>query len=164
MGTFRLSNSKEHEAGDECLTCALVAARDRGAAPDWDAIYRTAHWDIVHALNSHLLGWICIVTRKHHHAIADVEARAMAEVGTLIHDVSTALAEIVGCERTYVMQFGEAPGHAHVHFHVVPRPHDIPESHKGANAFGYLGASESERVPEAEMNAFALKLRAALAE
>ena len=75
-----MSNSKEHEAGDECLTCALVAARDRGAAPDWDAIYRTAHWDIVHALNSHLLGWICIVTRKHHHAIADVEARAMAEV------------------------------------------------------------------------------------
>ncbi len=41
-----------------CMTCELVARRDRGEAPLWDNIYRTAHWDLVHSYNTALPGWL----------------------------------------------------------------------------------------------------------
>ena len=83
------------------------------------------------------------------------------ELGSLLRDVSRVLKTALSCEKTYVMQFAEAAGHHHVHFHVVPQAADMPPEHRGAEVFHYL--REGERTTDAEMNAFAASFAAALA-
>jgi hypothetical protein len=46
-----------------CQTCELIRRRDAGAAPLWDSIYRTPYWDVAHAFNTALPGWVVIVAR-----------------------------------------------------------------------------------------------------
>jgi len=142
-----------------CHTCALVAARDTGAAPPWDNIHRTPYWDVVHAFNTSLPGWLVLVARRHIEAIDELTDEEAAELGVLLRRSSAALREITGCVKTYVMQFAEAEGHSHVHFHVVPRMADQPAERRSTKIFGYLGVSEEERVAEGRMNEIAVVVR-----
>lgn len=144
---------------DACITCKLITRRDKGQAPLWDSIWRTAHWDIVHALDTSLPGWIVLVARRHVASIDQLEPAEAGELGEFIQSVSAALRTLVGCEKTYVMQFAEAPGHGHVHFHIVPRMADLPDYYKGARIFNYLGVSEEERLSDDVMNDIGLRLR-----
>jgi diadenosine tetraphosphate (Ap4A) HIT family hydrolase len=59
---------------------------------------------------------------------------------------------VTGCQKTYVVQFAEAEGFSHVHFHVLPRPADLPAEHRGPRVFGLLGAAEGERVSADRMD------------
>lgn len=133
--------------------------RDRGEAPDWDAIVRTEAWDVVHCDATSLLGWLVLVVRRHVPAVADLTDGEAAALGPLLRDVSRALHDIVGSEKTYVVQFAEHPEHRHVHVHVVPRSPDLPDERQGPRVFGFLGVPETERVSEDDMNAFAASLR-----
>jgi diadenosine tetraphosphate (Ap4A) HIT family hydrolase len=135
-----------------CRTCELTERRDSGAAPPWDSIYRTPHWDVAHAFNSSLPGWIVIIARQHIEAIDQLSEVEAAELGVLLRRVSAALREVTGCVKTYVMQFAEAEGHAHVHFHVVPRMLNQPEDRRSIKVFGYLGVPDDERLSDAAMN------------
>jgi diadenosine tetraphosphate (Ap4A) HIT family hydrolase len=85
-----------------------------------------------------------------------------AELGVLLQRASAALREVVGCAKTYVIQFAEAEGHAHVHFHVIPRMADQPEERRSVGIFGYLGVPEAERLDGATMDEIALKVRSFL--
>ena len=71
-----------------------------------------AYCDVVHGNSTSLLGWIVIVSKRHLAAIDELDDDEANDLGMLIRDVSR-------CEKTYVMQFAEAEGHNHVHFHVV---------------------------------------------
>ena len=148
----------------DCHTCELTRRRDAGTAPLWDSIYRTDHWDVAHAYNTSLPGWLVLISRIHRNAIAELSEAEAAELGTLIRRVSIALQAVTGCEKTYVVQFAEAKGHGHVHFHVVPRMTDLPADHRGPDVFKYLGVDEAERVSERDMNALALAVREWLEE
>jgi diadenosine tetraphosphate (Ap4A) HIT family hydrolase len=147
---------------NRCLTCELVARRDRGEAPLWDAIYRSQYWDVVHSYNTSLPGWLVLVARRHMAAIDEMSDEEAVEVGPLLRRVSLALKEVTGCVKTYVVQFAEAPDHPHVHFHVVPRMADQPEDHRGPHVFRYLGVAEEERVDETHMNELAAEVRGIL--
>ncbi|MCB0076211.1 MAG: hypothetical protein KDD73_02235 [Anaerolineales bacterium] len=142
-----------------CYTCQLVARRDAGEAPLWDAIVRTAHWDLAHAYDSSLLGWLVLVSRQHRGAVHELTAAEATELGPLLHRASQALQAATGCVKTYVMQFAEAADHPHVHFHIVPRLADLPDDRRGPHIFGYLGAPESERVSDGQMNEIARRIR-----
>jgi diadenosine tetraphosphate (Ap4A) HIT family hydrolase len=144
---------------DRCQTCELVARRDRGEAPPWDAIYRSQYWDVVHSYNTSLPGWLVLVARRHMAAIDEMSDEEAVELGRLLRRVSLALKEATGCVKTYVIQFAESPEHPHVHFHVAPRMADQPEDHRGPNVFRYLGVAEEERVGEARMNQLAAQIR-----
>lgn len=146
----------------QCQTCELVARRDRGEAPPWDAIYRSPYWDVVHSFDTSLVGWLVLVARRHMAAVDEMSDEEAVELGRLIRRVSLALKETTGCVKTYVIQFAEAPGHPHVHFHIVPRMADQPADHRGPNVFRYLGATDEERVGEARMNELAAQIRQAL--
>jgi diadenosine tetraphosphate (Ap4A) HIT family hydrolase len=148
---------------DDCKTCELLRRRDTGEAPLWDSIYRTDYWDVVHALNSGLLGWTVLVVRRHIAAIDELTEAETLELGKLIREVSIALKQQTGCTKTYVAQFAEGPGHQHVHFHVVPRMADQPDDHKGPSVFKYLGVPNDEWISEDSMNAFGSELRHYLA-
>ncbi len=148
----------------DCLTCELTRRRDAGTAPLWDNIYRIEHWDVAHAYNTSLPGWLVLIARFHRAAIADLSAGEAAELGPLLRRVSMALQAATGCEKTYVVQFAEAAGHGHVHFHVVPRMADLPNDYRGPDIFKYLGVSEAERVSEAAMNKIGLAVRRQLTD
>jgi diadenosine tetraphosphate (Ap4A) HIT family hydrolase len=142
-----------------CKTCDLIASRDTGTVPLWDAIHRTALWDIVHSYNTSLPGWLVLVARRHINAIDELTANEATELGMLLQKTSAALKRTTGCAKTYVIQFAEHPEHPHVHFHVVPRHADMPPEYRSLNVFKYLGVSETERVSEDVMNKLAMQIR-----
>jgi diadenosine tetraphosphate (Ap4A) HIT family hydrolase len=142
-----------------CKTCELLTRRDTGTAPLWDNILRTRYWDVVHSFNTALPGWLVLVCRRHVEAVHELTDDEATELGLLLRRVSLALREVTGCLKTYVIQFAEAEGHPHVHFHVVPRMADQPADRRGPQVFGYLGVPEGERVGEDVMNDLALRIR-----
>ncbi len=98
--------------------------------------------------------------RRHITAVADLTDEEAAELGPLIKRVSSALQEVVGCDKTYVVQFAEHPQHPHVHVHVIPRPVDLPDELQGPRGFGLLGVADDDVVPEARMDAIAAAVAA----
>ena len=146
----------------ECHTCELTARRDKGEAPLWDNIFRTQYWDLVHSYNTSLPGWLVLVARRHLAAIDEMSAAESAELGGLLQQVSASLKQVTGCQKTYVMQFAEHPQHPHVHFHVVPRLNEQPETHRGPRVMKYLQVTEDEYVTEDVMNALSTQIRQAL--
>ena len=147
----------------ECVTCALVARRDRGEAPPWDRILRTDHWDVVHAFGTSLEGWLVLVVRRHITAVSALSEAEADELGPLIKRASAAIQEVVDCDKTYVAQFAEHPDHPHVHVHVIPRRRDLSDEHKGPRVFDLIGVAEQETVPGARMDEIATAIRARLA-
>lgn len=141
-----------------CKTCELISRRDKGNAPLWDEILRTPLWDVVHNYDTSLLGWLVLVVRRHLSAIDEITEEEAVELGVLLRRTSKALKEVVGCEKTYVLQFAEHPQHPHVHFHVIPRMADMPAEFRATGVFGYSSPTQ-ERLDEAEMNALAERLR-----
>ncbi len=137
------------------MTCELIDRRDRGEAPPWDMIHRADHWDLVHAYNTSLPGWLVLVARRHVAAIDELTDEEATELGILLRRSSAALRQVVGCVKTYVCQFAEQAEHPHVHFHIVPRMAGQPDDRRGPRVFGYLGVPEDERVSEEKMNEIA---------
>ena len=146
-----------------CHTCDLVARRDAGDAPPWDCILRTPGWDLAHVFGSDVEGWLVLVVRRHILALADLTDDEAAELGPLIKRVSAALRAVTGCEKTYVAQFAEHPNHPHVHVHLIARPADLADEHRGPAIFSGRSGLESDRcVTEDRMNEIAAALRAEL--
>ncbi len=81
---------------DTCQTCRLLARRNAGAAPPWDNIHRTPHWDVVHSFNTALPGWLVLVCRRHVEAVHELTDDEAAELGALFRRVSLALHEVTG--------------------------------------------------------------------
>lgn len=147
-----------------CHTCQLVANRDAGNAPLWDSIYRTEQWDVVHSFNTSIQGWMCVVARRHIAAVDEMTDDEAVELGRLIRRVSVLLREATGCLKTYVVQFAEAPGHNHVHFHIIPRMADQADELRGPRIFGALNVPEDQRISEDQMNEIGAVLQRGLAE
>ena len=145
-----------------CDTCRLVARRDAGEAPPWDQIVRTPLYDVVHAYNTSLPGWLVIVLRRHAAALDELTEDEAAALGHLVRATSVALKTVTGCAKTYIMQFAEADGHNHVHVHVVPRHALLPAEARGANIFRYLGITDDTRLEDDAMNEVAGQLQVVL--
>lgn len=144
---------------NQCYTCEMAARRHAGQAPKWDNIYHTRFWDVAHAYNTALPGWLVLIARRHIEALDELTDDEAVELGLLIRRVSTALRTVTGCKKTYVIQFAEAAEHPHVHLHIVPRMADLPKDRRGPKIFAYLGVPEEERVDENRMNEIAAKVR-----
>ncbi|MEV6206004.1 HIT family protein [Kitasatospora sp. NPDC051914] len=142
----------------DCYTCERTAEAD-GLAPR-ELIGGDEYWRVAHAFNSSLPGWLVLVPRRHVTSLAALTDEEAAGLGRWQVRLSRALAEVTGCAKTYVAQFAEAEGFAHVHFHVVPRGVDHPAEFRGPRVFGLLGAEPA--VGPEEMDGLALRLRAAL--
>lgn len=142
-----------------CQTCELIKRRDAGETPLWDSIYRTEYWDVAHAFNVSLPGWLVLVIRRHIAAVDEMTPHEAVELGNLIRAASIALKQVTGCEKTYIMQFAESADHPHVHFHIVPRMAGQPEDKKGPKIFGYMTDENDHRVSEEAMNTLASGIR-----
>lgn len=144
------------------MTCELVSRRDAGDAPAWDLISRTPSWDVVHAFGTAVEGWLVLVARRHITAVAEMNDDEAAELGPLMKEVSSAVQQVVGCDKTYIVQFAEHPQHPHVHVHVIPRGRELPHERQGPRVFTLLGVPDAECVPELRMNQIAHQLQGKL--
>jgi len=144
----------------DCYTCTRNGKADQ--AQPWEHIASDDLWRVAHAFNSALPGWLVLMPRRHVTAIADLtddEARAL---GTWQVRLSRALHEALGCQKTYIAQFAEAEGFSHVHFHIVPRPSDLPRELRGPRIFQLLGAAGPQRIGEDQMTRIAAAIAAQL--
>ena len=134
----------------DCFACSNTAA---AYLPAREQILRTAYWRVCHAFNTSLPGWLVLLPTRHLSAMSELSSAESAELGPLLVDVSAALAKVVACERTYVVQFGEAEGFSHLHFHIVPRMPDQAVEFTGPGVFSLLGLPEELRLPADGMDA-----------
>ena len=143
----------------DCRSCATAADPD---LPVREQIVRTEHWRVAHAFDTSLPGWLVVLPHDHVETLSDLSPEAALELGLLLRDLSSALEEVTGCVKAYVLFLAEADGYSHVHLHVVPRMADQPHDERGLRIFSRLGRPEAERVPAEEMAALAGRIAAAL--
>lgn len=146
---------------EDCFSCRNGERPEQ--APPREAIAFDRHWRVAHAFGTELPGWLVLLPRRHVTAIADLTDEEAAGLGTWQVRLSRALGTVTGCAKTYVVQFAEASGFGHVHFHIVPRMADLAEDLRGPRVFGLLGRGPQDVVPAEHMDKIALALRAELA-
>lgn len=141
----------------DCYTCS---GNDRfDDLPPRDRVAADPHWRVAHAFNTTLPGWLVLVPRRHVTAIAELTDAEAAALGTWQVRLSRALHAVTGCAKTYVMQFAEQEGYAHVHFHIVPRMADIPDDHLGPAVFEYLVQPPDQGISEDQRDDLTARLR-----
>ncbi|CAM5660025.1 hypothetical protein GCM10010329_24620 [Streptomyces spiroverticillatus] len=144
-----------------CYPCAQEARLPD--VPPRECVARDEHWRVVHAFNSALPGWLVLLPRRHVTAVHDLTDAEAASLGLWQVRLSRALRTVTGCAKSYVVQFAEAEGFGHVHFHVVARMADQPEDRRGPAVFGYLGRPEEEWVSPERADELAREIGRALA-
>jgi diadenosine tetraphosphate (Ap4A) HIT family hydrolase len=148
-------------ADTECYSCARNFEFDQ--LPPRERVAADNYWRVAHAFDTALPGWLVLLPRRHVTALAELtDAEADALGGWQVR-LSRALGAVTGCTKTYIAQFGEAEGFAHVHFHVVPRQPDQPAELRGLRVFALLGKTDRTRVGEQQRDRLALALAAELA-
>ncbi|GAA3076557.1 HIT family protein [Streptosporangium carneum] len=124
-----------------CHPCDREAEFD--ALPPRERVAFDEHWRVAHAFGTALPGWLVLVPRRHVTAVAALTDAEAAALGGWQVRLSRALHEVTGCVKTYVVQFAEAEGFGHVHFHLVPRMGDLPGEFRGPGVFGLLGRADA---------------------
>ncbi|MGH3659674.1 MAG: HIT family protein, partial [Micromonosporaceae bacterium] len=133
----------------DCFSCDHDSSSDE--LPPRERIAADDHWRVAHCMDTALPGWLVLLPRRHVTSIADLTDAEAAGLGVWQVRLSQARREVTGCVKTYVVQFAEAEGFSHVHFHVVPRMADVPPERRGPGVFGYLHPANgvtAERMDE----------------
>jgi len=145
----------------ECYSCAREA--EFGRLPPRERIGADEFWRVAHAFGSALPGWLVLLPRRHVTSIAELTDAEAATLGIWQVRLSRALHQTLGCPKTYVAQFAEAEGFAHVHFHVVPRPDGLPADWRGPRIFFQgLGSADHPGISEQRRDEIAIELAKAL--
>ncbi|MFJ6850923.1 HIT family protein [Streptomyces sp. NPDC091271] len=146
----------------DCYACGREA--QFGELPPRERVASDEHWRVAHAFDTAVPGWLVLLPRRHVTAVHDLTDAEAAALGVWQVRLSRALRSVTGCAKTYVVQFAEAEGFAHTHFHVVPRMRDLPPEQRGPGVFRLLGRPEPERVTADQADHLARSLRASLEE
>lgn len=160
-GAGRTAARQDSPRTQECYVCARNAAVGDDLRT-WERVHIDGHWRLALGFDSSLPGWLVLLPRRHVVGLHELDEDEAGDLGRLLRAASTALVEVTGCLRTYVMLFAEAEGFAHLHFHIVPRAADLVSDQRGPAVFAHLGAPPEHRVPEPERNVLAVELRQAL--
>ncbi|MFI7387782.1 HIT family protein [Streptomyces sp. NPDC049813] len=144
----------------DCYACANEARFTE--LPPREHIASDQHWRLAHAIGTSLPGWLVLLPRRHVTAVHELTDAEAAALGPWQVRVARALRAVTGCAKTYVVQFAEAEGFAHVHFHLVPCPADLPADRRGPGVFAFLRDPEPERLSADEADAVARAVAARL--
>jgi len=145
----------------DCYSCARNAEFDQ--LPPRERVGADDLWRVAHAFDSALAGWLILLPRRHVTSVAELTDAEASSLGSWQVRLSRALQTVLGCQKTYVAQFAEAEGFAHVHFHIVPRPLGLSSDLRGPRIFQLLGADDRSRVGAQAMDEIAIKLAKELA-
>lgn len=108
-----------------------------------------------------MVGWLVIVLRRHAVALHELTGEEFRELGSVLEMTVRALHAALGTAKEYAACYAEARGFEHIHFHVVPRAHDMPEELLGAGSFELLRVSRSGAADPASVKAFCESLQKA---
>ena len=147
---------------DTCLSCrALQGLISLSIAP---TILETPYWSIVHAHPTSIRGWLVLVVRRHCAALHDLTPEESASLGRLIPLACQALHATLQTQKEYVIQFAEAEGFDHVHFHIIACLPDWPASQRGTNVFSQLGDQVQNPLSSDVVTPVAMEIRGFLLE
>jgi len=115
---------------DGCLICGQENAAERSV------IFRDDLWACEICPGFEVPGWIVFRSRRHVIGWPGLSREQQATVGRRIADVVSALSEVTGAEKTYVLTFGEA--NPHFHALVASRGEDVPVESRVGGIYNLL--------------------------
>ena len=116
-------------------------------------ISRSGLWLLRHHPDpSPLVGWLFLDTLRHVGGPADFTQDEAATWGPAVQQSSQLVRDLTGCDRVYVIAFGE--GARHLHLHLIPRFGDDPATPPWSSADHYRAVERGER-PAADPAALA---------
>ncbi|MFC5744262.1 HIT family protein [Actinomadura rugatobispora] len=130
-----------------------------GSLPPRELIAADRYWRAAHAFGTGTPGWLVLMPLRHVTAVAELTDAEAAVLGEWQVRLSRALHAVTGCVKTYVAQFAEAEGFAHVHFHIIARMDDLPEERRGPRVFTMLGRSEEHDLNITRRDEIAVEVR-----
>jgi diadenosine tetraphosphate (Ap4A) HIT family hydrolase len=141
-----------------CFICSIVA----GERDDHLVVFRDDVCVAFLAKWPTLVGYTLVAPLEHcTSVIDDFTADDYAELQHRVHLVGRAVSAAVPTERLYLLSLGSHQGNSHVHWHIAPLPPGVPYEQQQYVALmhenGYLD------IPDADMAAFAGRIRALLA-
>ena len=83
-----------------------------------------------------MIGWLVLKPQRHVEAVADLTPEEASALGPLLQRITQAMSEVLAPAKVYVALYAEAV--SHIHFHLIPRAHDLPEALHGPAVFALL--------------------------
>lgn len=140
-----------------CQSCRAI--RGEISLTNAPRILETPYWIVEHGHPTEILGWLVVVLNRHCPALHDLTAEEWLALSEVLGRVTRALHAVLDTEKEYVVQFAEAEGHAHVHFHVIARLPDWPDTRKGIRVFSANGSKAANPLPSAVTTPLVERLR-----
>lgn len=141
----------------ECYSCKSISGEKR-ISPG-PIVYEGKNWLIEHAYPSKLKGWLVLVTKRHVEALHELNEEEFIELGEICSKTTKILHEFLNCEKEYSMCLAEVEHFNHIHFHIVPKPKDLPKEFWGAKVFAMLKVDEKDAIPKEEIKEFCEHLK-----
>jgi len=140
-----------------CLSCKSLSGEKR-ISPG-PVVYEGEYWVVECTYPTALKGWVVIVLKRHVEALNVLTEAEFREYGLILFKVVQGLKHLLDYQKEYVIEFGEAEGFNHVHFHVVPKPYDLPESLRSGKIFALLHPEPEDLISREEIRQFCEELR-----
>ena len=144
-------------ASMECLTCQSISGEKR-ISPG-PTIYNGKFWLVEHAYPCKLKGWLVLVLKRHVEALHELTRDEFLELADLQHKLARLVFQELDCEKEYSVCLAEAEHFHHIHFHLVPKPKDLPDEIKATRIFAMLQVEEKDAIPPDEIRKLCYYLR-----
>ena len=152
----------QEEFDTSCSSCqAIQGLVSLTIAP---RIFETRHWIIEHIHPTEIKGWLVVILNRHCRALHQLTAEEFEEFGRLLPMLCQALHEVLKTEKEYIIQFAEGEGFHHVHFHVIARLPDWPETLRGRQVFSCIGEQAENPLSDDVLIPLALDIKKYLLE
>ena len=132
-----------------CPVCRSISGVERISPGPF--ICEGEYWLVDHAYPSAHPGWLVIVLKRHCEALHELSREEFLELGELQHRAIQALAGTFSPKKEYLLALGEGAGFSHLHVHIIQRPEDLPEEHKGVGIFKRLSPEAEGILPAVEI-------------
>ena len=131
------------ECSEHCAICELHSNVELLREVE---IWRNRHWLLRHHPHpSPLLGWCLLDARRHLAGAVDFLDDEAAEWGTVVQQASKLVQKVSGCDRVYLIAFGE--GARHLHLHLIPRFQEDQRSAAWSVADLYRDVENGRELP-----------------
>ncbi len=141
----------------DCYSCRSISGEKR-ISPG-PIIYEGKYWIVDHAYPVGLKGWLVIVSKRHVESLHELTKEEFHEFADLLEKTTKILFQTLDCEKEYAMCLAEAEHFNHIHFHIVPKPKNLPPELKGAKVFSFLKVDKKDAVPPDEVKELCEKLK-----
>ncbi|MDB4021018.1 HIT family protein [Litorivicinus sp.] len=124
-----------------CMICGIVNAESCSSTK---VIWESDSWLLMHDQNpAPIAGWLILLPKRHVQGISGLTEAEAKHFGMMARAVAKGIENTLGVPKVYMIAFGEAVPHMHVHF--IPRELDMSEQY-----FGF-GIADLQRKVKAQV-------------